>query len=45
MLVINTIADEEEKTKTRIVTSQHYQTGDIVNNWQPSTTHYDVKKL
>lgn len=45
MLVINTIADEVEKTKTRIVTSQHYQTGDIVTNWQPSTTHYDVKTL
>jgi hypothetical protein len=45
MLVINTIADEIEKTKTRIVTSQHYQTGDIVTNWQPSTTHYDVKTL
>ena len=45
MLVINTIADEIEKTKTRIVTTQHYQTGDIVANWQPSANHYDVKTL
>ena len=45
MLVINTIADEVEKTKTRIVTTQHYQTGDIVTNWQPSANHYDVKTL
>ena len=45
MVVINTMADEIEKTKTRIVTSQHYQTGDIVSNWQPSTTHFDVRNL
>ena len=45
MVVINTMADEIEKTKTRIVTSQHYQSGDIVSNWQPSTTHFDVRNL
>ena len=45
MVVINTIADEVEKTKTRIVTSQHYQSGDIVTSWQPGSTHYEVKTL
>lgn len=45
MVVINTIADEIEKTKTKIVTSDHYQSSDIVTNWQPSSTHYDVKNL
>ena len=45
MVVINTMADEIEKTKTRIVTSQHYQSGDIVSNWQPATTHFDVRNL
>ena len=45
MTVINTIADEIEKTKTRIVTTQHYQTGDIVTKWQPSANHYEVKNL
>ena len=45
MVIINTIADEIEKTKTRIVTSQHYSSGDIVSNWQPASTHYEVKNL
>lgn len=40
MVVINTIADEIEKTKTRIVTSQHYQSGDITTSWTPRSTHY-----
>jgi hypothetical protein len=45
MVVYNTIADEIEKTKTRIVTSQHYQTGDIVSNWKPGNTQYEIKNL
>ena len=45
MAVINTIADEIEKTKTRIVTTEHYQSSDIVSNWKPSDTNYNVKSL
>lgn len=45
MIVINTIADEIEKTKTRIITSQHYQSGDITNSWQPRGTHYNVETI
>lgn len=45
MIVINTIADEIEKTKTRIVTSQHYQSGDITTSWQPRGTHYNVESI
>lgn len=45
MIVINTIADEIEKTKTRIITSQHYQSGDITTSWQPRGTHYQVETI
>lgn len=45
MVVINTIAEEIEKTKTRIATSQHYQTGDIAMNWKPRATTYEVNTL
>lgn len=45
MEVINTLADEVEKTKTKIVTSQHYQTSDIVTNWKPASTHYNIETL
>lgn len=45
MDVFNTLVDEIEKTKTRIVTSQHYQSGDVVANWQPASTHYKVDTL
>ena len=45
MVVINTIADEIEKTKTRIITSQHYQSGDITTSWQPRGTHYNVESI
>lgn len=38
MNILNVIADEIEKTRTRIATSQHYQTGNIVTNWQPNTS-------
>lgn len=45
MIVLNTYADEIEKTKTRIVTSQHYQTGDISGSWQPGSTHYEIRNV
>ena len=45
MMTINTIAEEIEKTKTRIASSQHYQTGDIAATWQPRSTNYDVQTL
>ena len=45
MQVINTIAEEIEKTKTRIATSEHYQTGDIAMNWVPKGTNYDVREI
>jgi hypothetical protein len=45
MEVYNTLCEEVQKTKTRIATTQHYQTGDIYNQWQPSQNIYDVKQL
>lgn len=45
MVVINTIAEEIEKTKTRIATTQHYQTGDIATAWQPRSTQYNVQTM
>lgn len=41
MVLINTIAEEVEKTKTRIATSEHYATGDLAVNWQPKGTTYN----
>lgn len=45
MKIFNTFAEEIDKTKTRIVTSQHYQTGDIASNWQPRSNMYEVQSL
>ena len=45
MEIFNTFADEIEKTKTKIATTQHFQSGDIVTNWQPGATHYKVDTL
>lgn len=45
MEIFNILTDELEKTKTRIVTTEHYQSGDIVSNWQPASNHYDIKNL
>lgn len=45
MNVFNVIVEEIEKTKTRIVTTQHYQTSDIAGSWKPGSTHYDVQCL
>ena len=43
--IYNTMCEEIEKTKTRIVTSQHYQSGDIVSAWQPSNNMYDIQTI
>lgn len=45
MEIFNIFADEIEKTKTKIATTQHFQSGDIVANWQPGATHYKVDTL
>lgn len=45
MEVYNTLCEEVQKTKTRIATTQHYQSGDIYNQWQPSANMYDVKTI
>ena len=45
MTIFNTLVDEIEKTKTKIATTQHFQSGDIVTNWQPGATHYKVDTL
>ena len=45
MEVYNTLCEEVQKTKTRIATTQHYQSGDIYNQWQPAQNIYDVKTL
>ena len=45
MKIFNIFAEEIEKTKTRIVTTQHYQTGDIASNWQPRSNLYEVQNL
>lgn len=37
MRIIDILNDELEKTRTRIATTQHYQTGNIVTEWQPQT--------
>lgn len=45
MEVYNTLCEEIQKTKTRIATTQHYQTGDIYNKWSPQSTNYQVQSL
>lgn len=45
MNVINVIADEIEKTRTRIATSQHYQSGDIVSSWKPASSTYQIESI
>lgn len=45
MHIFNTFAEEIEKTKTRIVTTQHYQSGDIASNWRPSNNMYEVQSI
>lgn len=45
MEVINTISEEVEKTKTRIATTTHFQSGDIASSWTPGSTAYNVSTL
>lgn len=45
MRIFNVFAEEIEKTKTRIVTTQHYQTGDITGSWSPRGNIYEVQTL
>jgi hypothetical protein len=45
MEVYNTLCEEVQKTKTRIATTQHFQSGDIYNQWQPSSNIYDIKTM
>lgn len=44
MKIINTFFEEIEKTKTKIATTQHFQSNDIVTNWVP-TTNYNIQQL
>ena len=45
MEIFNTLCQEREKTKTRIATTQHFQSNDIYNQWQPASNMYDVKTV
>ena len=45
MEVYNVLCEEVQKTKTRIATTQHYQSGDVYSQWQPSQNIYDVKTM
>jgi hypothetical protein len=45
MEVYNTLCEEVQKTKTRIATTQHYQSGDIYNQWQPASNIYNVQTM
>lgn len=45
MEVYNTLCEEVEKTKTRIATTQHFQSGDIYDKWQPASNIYDVRTM
>ena len=45
MEIFNTMASERVKTETRIAATQHYQTGDITNQWQPGANMYDVRTI
>lgn len=44
MEIFNTINEEIEKTKTRIATTQHYQTTDITMNWKPNN-NFNVQQM
>lgn len=37
MRIMDILNDELEKTRTRIATTQHYQTGNIITQWVPQT--------
>lgn len=44
MNILDVIASEVDKTQTRIATTQHFQTGNIVTSWKP-ITQYNVQQL
>lgn len=44
MEVFNTLCKERVKTETRIATTQHYQSGDVYNQFTPSNI-YDYKSI
>jgi hypothetical protein len=44
MNILDVISDEVEKTRTKVATTQHFQTGNIVTSWQPMT-QYNVQQL
>ena len=44
MRTIDTLGEEIEKTKTKIATTQHFQTGNIITKWTPRT-NYNVETL
>lgn len=45
MEIFNTLSKERIKTETKIAATQHYQSGDIYSQWQPSQNIYDVKTI
>ena len=45
MEVFNVMCKEVEKTQTRIATTQHFQSGDVYNQWQPANNMYDVQTI
>lgn len=45
MQIYNVLCDEIEKTRTRVATTQHYQSGDIYSQWQPQSNMYDIKTI
>lgn len=45
MIVINTIAEEIEKTKTKIATTEHYQTTSNPLKFVPGDTTYNVRTM
>lgn len=44
MKILNTFFGEIDKTKTKVATTQHFQSNDIVTNWVP-TTNYNIQQL
>lgn len=45
MLIVNTIAEEIEKTKTKIATTEHYQTTSNPLKFVPGDTTYNVRTM
>ena len=45
MIIVNTIAEEIEKTKTKIVSTEHYQTTSNPMKFVPGDTAYNVRTM